>query len=419
MAIGSVLGSGVLVLPAITADFAGPASLIAWVSMALLSIPMALTLGRLGTLHPHAGGIAAYARTAFGPFAGRMVGWLFLGTIPLGVPIVALVGAGYVGNAAHLSAWTVVGLAAVMLATSIWLNVRGIELAGWVQVFAVLLILALLITAILTAVPHVHATSFHPFAPHGWWNVGIASVAIFWSFVGWEMISHLAEEFRNPTKDLRITFTLSPIIVGVLYVALAFVTIGDHAYGTHSNVAPLSDLVRSGLGQGGADVTAILALFITFGAVHTNIAGFSRLLFAQARSGDFPALFTRLHPRYRTPVVALAALAVDFAVVLLIYAFFHVNLGSFMAWPSVIFLVLYMTAMAAAMKLLPRFRLGWWQAALALLVCMGLYSFSKWASLYPPTLVALGSLIHWISERRRLFTAGHEGKDENRGTQAL
>ncbi|MBZ4654202.1 MAG: hypothetical protein JG781_1541 [Peptococcaceae bacterium] len=78
MTVGAVLGSGVLVLPAATAQMAGPASLLAWLLMGVLTLPLALTLGYLAIHHPDAGGVAAYARKAFGPLGGAITGWVSL-----------------------------------------------------------------------------------------------------------------------------------------------------------------------------------------------------------------------------------------------------------------------------------------------------------------------------------------------------
>lgn len=97
MTVGAVLGSGILVLPVATALLAGPASLVSWLLMGILAIPLAMSLGYLGAKYPEAGGIAAYARRAFGTQAGNITGWLFLGTVPLGAPIAALIGANYLG----------------------------------------------------------------------------------------------------------------------------------------------------------------------------------------------------------------------------------------------------------------------------------------------------------------------------------
>lgn len=402
MAIGSVLGSGILVLPAITAEQAGPASLISWVMMSILAIPMALTLGRLATKIPNAGGIAAYARNAFGPIAGSMVGWIFLGTVPVGVPIIALVGANYVGAAFHLTNLWMTGIAAIILLTSLFLNARGIELSAAVQVFIVCLIAVLLIAAVITAAPKVETQSFHPFLPHGWIPVGMAAVSVFWCFVGWEMVAHLAEEFKNPKRDLFLSLSLAPILVGILYMAIAFVTVGTKAFGSDVGLAPLSTLVGKGFGQIGMDLTTFLALLITFCGLHMNIAGFSRMVYAQSREGDFPKIFAYLHPTYKTPIAALSGLAVVFSVVLIINGYFHPNLGALIQWPSVVFLVLYIIAMASALKLLRTRTIGWWSALVSLIVCIILYPFTGWAMIYP---IILGVIGWSVSVSRLRITA--------------
>jgi amino acid efflux transporter len=399
MAVGSVLGSGILVLPAITAEQAGPASLISWVAMSLLAIPLALTLGRLATKVPSAGGIAAYARQAFGPVAGSLVGWLFLGTVPVGVPIIALVGANYVGVVFQLSNWAMTGIAAIILCTSLVLNIRGIELSARSQVLIVSLTAALLIAAVVAASPKVVSASFRPFMPNGLVPVGAGAVAIFWCFVGWEMVAHLAEEFKDPKRDVFLSLSIAPVLVGVLYVSIAFVTVGTHAYGADVGVAPLSILVGIGFGRIGTDLTAFLALLVTFGGLHMNIAGFSRMVYAQAREGDFPKLFASLHSNYKTPVAALYGLAIVFAVVLLINGIFRPNLGAMIQWPSVVFLVLYMIAMGSALKLLPTGDLGWWLALIPLLVCLFLYPFTGWACLYPLVLLCAGWVLATKSHR--------------------
>lgn len=395
MAIGSVLGSGILILPAVTAEEAGPASLISWLLMAILALPLALTLGRLAARIPSAGGIAAYADMAFGSIAGRITGWIFLGTVPIGAPIVALVGANYLGVVFHLPNLVVIGLAAFMLGLSLLLNVLGVNVSTWAQVLMVVIIAFLLIFAIAAAFPYVEPESFHPFFPHGWIPVGMASVMIFWSFVGWEMVAHLAEEFRNPSRDILLSLGLAAIIVGVLYLLLAFVTIGTRSYGMETAYAPLSILVGKGFGQIAAEATSFLALLITFGGIHTNITGFSRMVYSQAREGVFPAVFARLHPNYKTPVMALAGLSVVFSLVLIIISSFHLDLGWMIQWPSSIFLVLYMIAMASALKLLSKQDIGWWMALVSLIVCLILYPFSGWASFYPPALI----LLSWLAIR--------------------
>ena len=77
LTIGAVLGTGVITLPALAADLAGPASLLAWLALVLLSVPLAVTFAALGARYPDSGGVSTYARRAFGPRVAAMVGWCF------------------------------------------------------------------------------------------------------------------------------------------------------------------------------------------------------------------------------------------------------------------------------------------------------------------------------------------------------
>ncbi|GIM45862.1 hypothetical protein DNHGIG_14110 [Collibacillus ludicampi] len=93
--IGAVLGSGVLLVPGLAAEIAGPASLLAWGLMAVFVLPMALSMGLLAAKFPHSGGVSHFVTKAFGAKAGTCVGWFFLMSVPIGAPVAALTGAGY------------------------------------------------------------------------------------------------------------------------------------------------------------------------------------------------------------------------------------------------------------------------------------------------------------------------------------
>src|SRR5690348_15214848 len=99
LSIGAVLGTGVIALPALAAQTAGPASLLAWGALVLLSIPLAATFAALGARHPDSGGVATYVRRAFGDRAAAVVGWSFFFAVPVGAPAAALFGGAYVAAA--------------------------------------------------------------------------------------------------------------------------------------------------------------------------------------------------------------------------------------------------------------------------------------------------------------------------------
>src|SRR6195952_1613135 len=98
LSIGAVLGTGVISMPALAAAVAGPASLVAWLALILLSAPLAWTFAALGARHPDGGGVSTYVRLAFGRHAAAAVGWCFYFAVPLGAPAAAAFAGGYVAD---------------------------------------------------------------------------------------------------------------------------------------------------------------------------------------------------------------------------------------------------------------------------------------------------------------------------------
>ncbi|MGD0622865.1 MAG: amino acid permease [Thermacetogeniaceae bacterium] len=393
LTIGAVLGSGVLVLPVLAAQLAGPASLVSWALMGLLAIPLVATIGNLASHWPEAGGIAAYARRAFGHRAGTATGWLFLGTIPIGGPIMALVGASYLGAYLSFTPLDILFTAALMLALAILFNYLGINLSGRVQMVVVGIIALILLVIILSALPNVSGQAFIPFAPHGWIPVGVAMTVLFWAFVGWEMVVHLAEEFQDPGRDIKLSLGISLIVINLLYLLLAFVIVGTRSYLEGNKIAVLATMIFRIWGRPAGAVVAALGFIVCYGSLHTYVAGFSRLVYAQARQGDFPSFFSRLHTVYQTPHRVLLSLAPVFALVLCLDFFCHLDLTVLIQFTSAIFIALYIVCMAAAVRLLRGFGRGRLYAVISLVVCLGVYLFTGWAGLYPVLLGTVGWIV--------------------------
>jgi amino acid efflux transporter len=402
LTIGAVLGSGVLILPVATAQLAGPAALISWGIMGILSIPLAMTLGHLGSKYPDAGGIAAYARRAFGDRIGAMTGTLFLGTVPIGGPICALIGANYLSALFSLDSFQVMLAALVMLIMAVVFNYRGIQLSGKVQVAVIGAVAIVLLAAVFSALPFVEQKAFSPFAPNGLLPIGVSMAMLFWAFVGWEMIVHLAEEFENPVRDIPLSLGVSIGIINIMYLSVAFVTIGTNAYIGPANSTALAGMIGRGWGQWAGAITGILGFLTCYGTIHTYVAGFSRLVYAQAREGDFPEYFSSLHEEFHTPYRVLMVLMPIFIVVLFITYWFRLDIGLLMQFPGSIFIALYIIGMAAAIKLLSKSGVFRYSAIAALMMCIGIYFFTGWVGLYPLGLGTVGWFAHSIRKRRLL-----------------
>ncbi|WP_199486968.1 APC family permease, partial [Actinomadura logoneensis] len=243
MYVGAVLGTGVIALPALAARTAGPASLVAWALLVLMSIPLAATFAALGARHPDAGGVSTYARLAFGPRAAAVVGWCFYLAMPAGASAAALFGGAYVAEAAGGGRATVLATAAVLMAVVNAANAVGVQASGRMQLALAAVLVALLLVSVGLALPHARAANLTPFAPHGWTAVGPAAALLVWSFAGWEAITHLAAEFRRPARDLPRATGAAVAVVGVLYLLLAFAIIAVLGPGAADSAAPLGELM--------------------------------------------------------------------------------------------------------------------------------------------------------------------------------
>lgn len=397
LSICAVLGCGILILPAATANQVGPVSLLAWLLMSLLTFPIVLVLTRLALLQPTAGGIVAYTSLAFGPQAGRFTGWILLGSVPIGAPVIALIGAHYLTFFYPFTVGQIVLLAASLLLLSLYFNLRGIELSAKAGLILVLLILALLLTTIFSSLPHIKAAAFYSPDPINWPLLGQVTVTIFFCYSGWEMVASLAEEFKQPKRDIPYSLFSSALLIALLYLSLSIVIIGTQVYKTQPTTAMIG-LMTENLGTSAGALTSLLAAGICFASVHANIAGFSRILYAQSRSGDLPSFLGKLHSKYKTPFGALLSLATFFAIMLLYTTIFEPNLANLLLIPSSCFLASYILTMASALKVLPKHDWGWSASLLALLTCLTVYLFSGWIALIPLALV----LASWLYSLKRL-----------------
>ncbi len=165
VSIGAVLGTGVVGLPALGAHIAGPASLVAWLALIILSIPLASTFASLGARYPDAGGVSTYVRQAFGARAAAVVGWCFFFAVPTGAPAAALFGGAYVASAFGGGRRTELLACAAIILIVTATNYGGIRLSGGVQLALAATLVVLLVITTALALPHGHLTNLHPFAP--------------------------------------------------------------------------------------------------------------------------------------------------------------------------------------------------------------------------------------------------------------
>jgi len=365
--IGAVLGTGVIALPALAASTAGPASLLAWLALIGLSIPLAATFSALGARYPDAGGIATCVKLAFGSYPAAVVGWCFLFAVPVGAPAAGMFAGAYVQAAIGGGASTVM-LTAVSLVLAITLiNAFGVTLSGKVQVLVAGLLIAFLVTAVCTSLPHARVENLHPFLPHGWLAVGSAAGLLVWSFAGWEAITYLAAEFRQPARDMPKSAAVAVFVIGVLYFAVAAATVLVLGSGAANTQAPLALLLTFGFGGHIKVIAAVAALLLTAGTMNAYFAGAAKLGAALGRDGALPSWLAHGSEAGGVPRRSLLSLAGLTGVVLIATQLTHLRVEPLVLMTTGAFVVVYILGTAAALRLLEAGSWGRRAALLALI----------------------------------------------------
>src|SRR6266508_2893838 len=275
--IGAVLGTGIIALPALAAQAAGPASLLAWLGLVLLSTLLSATFAARGVRYPDAVRVSTYVRAVFVSLAAAVVGWGFYFAIPPGAPAAAMFGGAYVAAATGGGQRTVLLTAAVLMAVVTVANWFGLRTSGRLQVTLAGLLVLLLLAAMFTALPHARVEHLWPFAPHGWLAIGSAAALLVWSCAGWEAITSLVGDFRRPRRDLIRAVTVALIVVGLLYLGIAVVTVLVLGPAAGSSAAPLADLLAIGVGGSAQAVAAAAAILLTLGVMNAYYAGAAKL----------------------------------------------------------------------------------------------------------------------------------------------
>ena len=350
--VSSVLGSGILVIPGLAARTAGPASLIAWAFLAFASYPFAYTFSRLSARKPESGGIYSFTKEAFGHGVGTMTAWLFVAWVVLGAPAITLAAGTYLAYAFPVSGPGVFVVAAFILSLAYGVNLKGVKLSGRVQLAVVAVMLGVLALGVVASSPGIKPGNFTPFLPQGIASVGVASALIVWSFLGYENVSNIAEEFRDPKRDFARSVTISVVLVGALYMAVATTVVGTGAYEAGAGVTPFAEMMSNAFGTYGGAVVSILAVVIIFSTLNAYTAGIGRVVYAAAKDGNLPRFLAKVDQKSGVPRRALVALYVLVMFGLVAYYVAGVDVQSAFLATSGAAVLTYVAGAAAGVKLL-------------------------------------------------------------------
>jgi APA family basic amino acid/polyamine antiporter len=322
--VGGIIGAGIFINPYIVAQrLDSPAWVLAgWVAGGVIAMAGALTFAELGVVMPRAGGHYAYLREAYHPLLGFLYGWALLFMIETGA--IAAVSITFAEYTLRLVGRDVVG--ALPLAVSAIVVVGGINALGVkpgsrvLNLFVVLKVAALgVLIAIGLFIPGGEGWAgagpepgaVMPIPSGGGpllatWAFGAALIPVMFSYGGWQNANYVAEEIRDPRRNLPRSLILGTALVVLVYVLVNWVylkTLGHQ--GLAGTLTPAADTARVLVGSWGDRFLALAISVSTFGFLNLTMLAPTRVYYAMARDGVFLSSVSRLHPRFRSPTRAI------------------------------------------------------------------------------------------------------------------
>ena len=405
ISISAMLGSGLFVLPGIAFLKTGSSVWVAYLLAAVAVLPAALSKSELASAMPTSGGTYVYLERTFGPLVGTVAGlglWLSL----LFKSALALVGFGsYLEVLADVNLYqTSMGL----LVAIIFLNIIGTGKVSKALTFIVgftLFILVFLEFASINYIQHDKATELFPFGMTGLFE---ATALVFVSYAGVTKVAAIAEEIKDPAKNLPRGILLSLLIVTILYCSVNFIlSMTFSADQLSNNLKPIYDLGAMVGGKWGGIIVAVTAILCMTSMANAGLLASSRFPFAMSRDHLFPSIFGKINSRFLTPTTSIIASGV---IIGLAISFLNIEVIAKLA--SAFILIIYVSESIAVIVLretrvqwyMPKYKslfYPWAQifgivSGLALLSSLGISVIAKCAAL----IVIPGVLFYLVYGRR-------------------
>lgn len=416
LAIGSIAGSGILYLPSLTYVLAGQDVLFVWLGGTLLCLPLLFMFADMVRLIPDGSGIEGFIARGLGPHVAATVPLLFLSVVVLGIPAGVLVAGEYLRSA--IGGGMVVQFvgALAILAVAITTNLVGAAIGARVQrnvSWALLIVVVALCALTYPQIDHGYSAVLPTASAPGSILPGI--VVAFWAYVGFENLTFIAGEFRNPRRDFPLAMIVAFLVYGGLALAL---TVIIAALIPRNRVSDLSGLFQLAERITPAWLATSIIVAFALAIMQLNAAswlwGMSRLIYASARTKRLPHWFAHLDSR-GLPRRAILLLGIAFVIMTGMTAVFPNLLVSVLTVASSVFLFLYLLCLVSYLRVTQSYGKRLVYAVLFVLLLAILLSIGL--KILYPIVVFLLALITSIVRERRLASHLREDmhKEEREG----
>jgi APA family basic amino acid/polyamine antiporter len=320
MGLGAIIGTGIFVLSGVAAaNFAGPGVTLSFVLAGITAGLAALVYAELTSMFPAAGSAYTYTYTSLGEIVAWLIGWNLVLEYTVAAAAVALGWSGYLLDLlrplgiqfpALLTASPFSGglfnlTPALIIAVITCLVAVGSKESSQVNKMVVVLKLGAIILFLALGVSRFDPANWDPFLPFGVIGVFQGASVIFFAYIGFDAVATAAEEVKNPARDLPVGIIGALLISTILYLGVAAVLTGMVKYNLLGTPSPVTTaLILRGLPWAAA-LVSVGALAGLASVMLVNFFAQSRILYAMSRDGMLPPVFSKLHPRFKTPVFGL------------------------------------------------------------------------------------------------------------------
>jgi APA family basic amino acid/polyamine antiporter len=319
--VGTMIGSGIFIVPATVAGQVGTPLVImaVWIAGGVFSLFGALSLAELSAAYSETGGIYVYLREAYGPLAGFLFGWTLFLVVDSGsiATLSVAFGSKYLPYFLPMSPLGSKAAAAAFVVVLAAVNFYGVRRGAFFQNLLTTIKFAALfgVAAVIFLSGHGHFANFTTTAadvPGGGLvgRFGLALVAALWAYKGFETCTFNAGETRNPSRSLPLGILAGSGIVIILYL----VANAAYLYAVPADLMARSDRIAAdamaaAVGPVAASIISAVILFSITGAANGHILTGPRVYYAMAADGLFFRKMAAVHPRYRTPHVSIVVVA--------------------------------------------------------------------------------------------------------------
>ncbi len=345
-AIGSIIGSGILFLPSLTYSKAVYDSLISWILAILICFPGLYFLSEIVDRVKDNSGIGGFISLGLGKKIGNSIPILMLGTVCLGMPSAALIAGEYVSNLFVGNSWVKLVAALFIIWFGVVSNLRQSNSSSKILSIITAALLILSISLILLTTKEASSTYNQIQFEYNAKEILSGLILAFWAFAGFENLTFMAKNFKNPQKDMFFACMVSIIVCGAIYfmLTLNYASISSNIEGS-KKLSGLYDLAASIEPQ---NFSVILIVLFAYFAVQINfntwIEGIANMVVQSAKSGFLPSYLDKTNKSGK-PNVAILNIGIIFSLVVVFAYFMPKYFDSLLQTVSTNFLLMYLLAM--------------------------------------------------------------------------